>query len=329
MSDLLLAPPLASFLNLITTCCWCMLLRCDTSLTTCTGTSQSSASSLCVLTAEAVTVFSSSWVESSTVARSFKVEDVQTMLDQLSSAVYMVHQLTVLGNPCRLQQAPPRVSFKASQAEVLPHASSKLHLEVSTTGVTCARISLSEQGIDTGSVSQRLASECCQALPGGQTDSRPALRGPWPTPTAAEWSKIVQVVTRIAFLLKFLHSLKDEYQHLKEHGQLRVDVMELLCDLLNGHLTNPELDVTKIVVLLFEDVVEELRAIPAERVELSQFRSVLLQRVASDSRLLHSDGIQDPIICPVGSYAVGRLWLSLGTYLSCVMLLSFGHSLCC
>ena len=141
--------------------------------------------------------------------------------------------------------------------------------------------------------------------------------------------QVVQVVHRIAFLLKFLHSLKDEYQHLKEHGQLRVDVMELLYDLLNGHLTNPELDVTKIVVLLFEDVVEELHAIPAEKVELSQFRSVLLQRVASDSRLLHSDGIQDPIVCPVGSYVVGRLWLSLGSYLSCMMLLSFGHSLCC
>ena len=251
--------------------------------------------------------------------------DTQRMLQHLQSAVYMVHQLAVLGDPCRLQQVPPRISVKASQAEVLPHASCKLHLDVSTTGVIGVHISVSEQGIDTGSVSQRLASECCQALPGGQTDSRPALRGPWPTPTAAEWSKIVKVVTRLAFLLKFLHSRRDEYQHLQEHQELKEDVMDLLCDLLNGHLTTPELDVTRVIVPLLEDVVEELHAITADQAELFRFRSLLLQRLASDSRLL-----QNPFVCPVGSHTIGHLWLMLCKYLPCLMLLgSSGLSLCC
>lgn len=247
------------------------------------------------------------------------------MLEQLLAAVYMVHRLAVLGNPCWLQQAPPRTSVEGTQAELLPDAPCRLQLDVSTTGFVCARISLSEHGIDTGPASQRPTSVYLQAFPGRQIDSRQAVSGPWPTPTAAEWSKIVKIVTRLAFLLKFLHSHRDEYQHLKDHHELKADVMRLLCDLLNGHLTNTELDVTRVIVLLFEDAVEELHAITADQAELLQFRSLLLQRVASDSRLL-----QDPFVCPVGSYTIGHLWLMLCKYLPCLMLLvSFGHSLCC
>ncbi len=230
----------------------------------------------------------------------------------LVSAVYMVHQLAVL------KQAPPTISVTASQAEVLPHASCKLHLDVSTTGVICIHISVSEQGIDTGSVAQWPVSERCQAFPGRQPDSRPAVSGPWPKPTAAEWSKIVEIVTRLAFLLKFLHRPRDEYQHLKVLQQLKADVMILLCGLLNGHLANPELDVTRVVVLLFEDVMEELHGIPADQAELLEFRSKLLQRVASHSRLLHSAWKQDPFVCPVGSCTVGHLWLMLCKYLPCL-----------
>ena len=251
-------------------------------------------------------------------------------MEHLLSAVYTVHQLAVLGNPCWLQQAPPTVSVKASQTEVLPHASCQRHVDVSTTGVICVRISVSQQGFDTGPASQRPASECYQSLPGRQADSRPAVSGPLPTPTAPEWSKTVKGVTRLAFLLKFLYSPGDEYQHLRVHQQLKEDVMILLCGLLNGHLTNPELDVTRVVVLLFEDVIEELHAIPADQAELLEFCSDLLQRVASDSRLLHSAWKQDPFVCPVGSYTVRRLWLMLCKYLPCLILLvSFGHSLCC
>ena len=261
------------------------------------------------------------------------MEDIQSILEQLSSAVYMVHQLAVLGKPCWLQQPPPRNSVEGSQAEVVPDASCKLQLDVSTTGFICARISLSQQGSGTGAASQRPASVYLQAFPGRQPDSRAAVSGPWPTPTAAEWSKIVKVVTRLAFLLKFLHSPRDKPRHLKEHQELKeliADVMRLLCVLLSGHLTNPELDVTKVVVLLFEDVVEELHAGTADQAELLQFRSLLLQRVASDSRLLHSASIQDPAVCPVGSYTIGHLWLMLCKYLPCFRLLaSFGRSLCC
>ncbi|DBA90507.1 TPA: hypothetical protein ACH3X1_003769 [Trebouxia sp. C0004] len=61
---------------------------------------------------EAVNIFSSSWVESSTVSSSFTIEGIQSMLEKLLSVVDMVHRLAVLGNPCWLQQAPPRKTLR-------------------------------------------------------------------------------------------------------------------------------------------------------------------------------------------------------------------------
>ena len=231
----------------------------------------------------------------------------QITLWHLRDVLSMLDELLVAENPWVQQAVVTATTPECSHSQAC--STCKLELQIGcVTGYVSVLLTTPEQAIGSSASPPeqqaslgRLVSQTTAAMYSkwAQPDRC------WPTPTSAAWQDIGQLVARLIVLQTFLgSSCQPGSQLLTEQQQLRQSINVLLCKLLAGHVSNPEIDVLKVFKLAFAQMMIETCQDDA----LLGLGSLLMQRLVSDVRLLQGESTADPPPCLMTTQAFPHMW---------------------
>ena len=212
----------------------------------------------------------------------------EAQLSSMTAIVCIVEQLLTANKP-RAQQASLRTST-AKGHSLLPTASDcKLCFSVDGSGQVRVCIEVSQAGTHDSADTEIMQAEATAS----QYADAYACFWPsqaWPTPTAAEWSCLELLLTRVTLLLKLFSQPHRRRRLPDKCMSLKGSLLRIICKLLWGHVSNPELNLQRAAWELALPVV--LREMAMQVSAASRDAAVwnlgtaLMQRCVSDPRML-------------------------------------------
>ena len=192
-----------------------------------------------------------------------------------------------------LQWAPPIGSQAAAAEACCASLVCKLSLSVDSAQHVSLSI-IASQGADSNTRKMQPTAPAPSHTQAASTSAWHDLS--WPTPTASEGIELL--LPRLMVVLRLYSQPQRRQRWLDECNGLRSFLQKICCTLLLDYVSNPQLDMKKVVQLAFPEVLRELAeqtSADSKDAAIWQLGTLLMQQVVSDPKILQHGYL--PVLC--------------------------------
>ena len=238
--------------------------------------------------------------------RTVKCETVKQIIDEsyeaqllsVTAIVYIVEQI-LTANMRTVQQATLHTLTAEGPSLQPTECDCKLCLSMHGSGQVKVSIQVSQAGTYESADTRIMQSEGTASQHADAFDTSVWLSHVWPTPTAAEWSCLELLLTRVTLLLKLFSQPHRRRCFPDECMSLKGSLLRIICKILSGHVSNPELDLRRAAWELALPVLLREMAMQASATSRNAaiwgLGTALMQRCVSDPNMLRRMTIHRPV----------------------------------